>query len=85
MYSDASDMGYGSYIVEHGSHLAQGLWSLEESKESSTWRELRAVALILESVACKLRYLRVRWISSNQNVVRIIQVGSRKEKLQKRP
>ena len=54
-------------MVEHGSHIAHGLWSAEEVLESSTWRELRAVSLILESLASKLQNLRVLWFSDNQN------------------
>lgn len=82
VYSDANDTGFGGYTVEHGGSVVQGQWSILEAKESSTWRELRAVAEIFESLAAKLSNLRVRWFTDNQNVVRIIQVGSRKENLQ---
>ena len=44
--------------------------------------ELRAVTGTLQAVAHKLENQRVRWFTDNQNVVRIIQVGSRKENLQ---
>ena len=81
-YSDASASGYGGYVVEHGCHLATGQWSAEDSSRSSTWRELRAVSLVLESVCAKLRNQRVKWFTDNQNVVRILQVGSRKPQLQ---
>ena len=82
VYSDASDIGYGGYSVEHGYHMAQGLWTQEEAARSSTWRELRAVRMVLESLIEKLRNERVRWFSDNQNVVRILQTGSRKPDLQ---
>ena len=82
VYSDASDTGFAGYLVEHGMHVAHGLWTLEESKLSSTWRELKAVALVLESIAPKLARSSVRWFTDNQNVVRIISVGSTKEHLQ---
>ena len=49
VYSDASSTGYGGYLVEHGNMVANGHWSESESKQSSTWRELRAVRLVLES------------------------------------
>jgi hypothetical protein len=78
VYSDASDTGFGSYIVEHGSHIVHGQWSQVEAIKSSTWRELRAVTQTLKSVAHELSNHRVRWFSDNQNVVRIVQVGSRK-------
>ena len=60
--------------------MANGLF--EESTESSTWRELKAVSESLDAVAHKLANQRVRWFSDNQNVIRIIQTGSRKPKLQ---
>lgn len=67
VYSDASDTGY---TVEHGSHVVHGQWSIQEAKESSTWRELKAVAEILESVACKLSNLRVCWFT-DQNIIQV--------------
>ena len=82
VYSDASDTGYGGYIVEHGPHVAHGQWTQEEAKLSSTFRELKAVRLVLESVADRLQGARVRWFTDNQNVVRILEVGSRKFDLQ---
>ena len=39
-YSDASNTGFGGYVVELGKEVAQGLWSEDEAKFSSTWREL---------------------------------------------
>ena len=73
VYSDASDTGYGGYTVEHGVHVAQGSWLPEE---------LVAVSRVLISIASKLRNMRVRWFSDNQNIVRILQVGSCKPHLQ---
>ena len=37
--------------------------------------------LVLQAVAEKLLNYRVRWFTDNQNVVRILQVGSRKPEL----
>ena len=82
VYSDASDTGFGGYTVQHGGHVVQGQWSEQEAGESSTWRELRAVGEVLETVAPKMINHRIRWFTDNQNVVRIIQVGSGKENLQ---
>ena len=82
VYSDASDIGYGGYIVYHGYHVAHGNWTHEEAAKSSTWRELVAVGRVLEAIALLLKGLHVRWFSDNQNVVRIIQHGSRKAHLQ---
>ena len=82
IYSDASSTGFGVYIVEHGNLIANGQWSAEETKSSSTWRELRAVKLVLESFQSKLSNERIRWLTDNQNVVRIVQYGSKNSTLQ---
>ena len=48
VHADASSTGYGGYCVEHGDQIAAGQWSLVEAHQCSTWRELRAVRLVLE-------------------------------------
>ena len=53
-----------------------GSWSETESRESSTWRELRGVRLVLLSVAEKLSGKRVRHRTDNMNVENILKVGS---------
>ena len=68
VYSDASNTGYGGYMIEHGHHIAQDQWLPQEACQSSTWRELRAVRNVLESLASKLLNQRVRWFTDNQNV-----------------
>jgi len=68
--------------VEHGNLVANGQWSLEDADQSSTWRELRAVRLVLDAFQKKLMNERIRWFSDNQNVVRIVQYGSRQAALQ---
>lgn len=82
VYSDASDTGYGGYLVEHGTCVAHGHWAVTEAGKSSTWRELVAVARVLEPIAHRLCGERVRWFTDNQNVVRILTVGSKKPELQ---
>ena len=47
VYSDASDTGYGGYVVEHGPCVAYGQWTTHEAHQSSTWRELTAVLRVL--------------------------------------
>ena len=82
VYSDASDTGYGGYIVEHGCHIAQGQWLPQEAKLSSTWRGLWAVLKVLQSLTSKLCNQRIRWFIDNQIVVRIRSVGSKSPLLQ---
>ncbi len=79
VYSDASETGYGGYVVEHGPCMAYGQWTSEEAKSSSTWRELAAVYGVLSAVASKLSNTRVRWFTDNQNMARILLVGSKKD------
>lgn len=82
VYSDASSTGFGGYCVEHGDQVVTGQWSKEETTQSSTWRELRAVRLVLDTICQKVKNFRVRWFTDNQNVARIILYGSRKPILQ---
>jgi len=58
IYSDAK--GYGVYTVEHGSLIANDQWSGSEATQSSTWRELRALRMVLESYESKLCNQRMR-------------------------
>ena len=44
VYSEASNVGYGGYTVEHGPLIADGSWTAEEATRSSTWRELVAIS-----------------------------------------
>ena len=66
VYSDASSTGYRGYLVEHGNKIANGYWSESESKQSSTWRELKAVRLVLESFQSELQNERVRWFTDTR-------------------
>lgn len=49
VYSDASDVAFGGYVVGLGSCVAHGQWSQSESERSSTWRELQAVNVMLQA------------------------------------
>ena len=84
VFTDASSTGYGglTHCVEVGPNIAHGQWSEYEASLSSTWRELKAVALVLSSLVSKLAGHRVKWFTDNQNVVRIVQTGSRRNHLQ---
>ena len=55
VYSDASDTGFGGYTVEHGDKVVHGHWDPMEAQQSSTWHELRAIRLVLESLMYKLQ------------------------------
>ena len=60
-YSDDSDTGYGGYIIELGPQVAaQGVWSADLTKESSTMREILVARKVLQSFAPKLAGLCVK-------------------------
>ena len=81
VFSDASSTGCAAYI-QSSSLLFHRNWSATESLKSSTWRELATVKYSLEAFNNNLAGHRVRWNTDNQNVVRIVQVGSMIEELQ---
>ena len=81
-YSDASSLGYGGFAVEHAGKVVHGQWTLEEQFKSSTWREIVAVRRVLVEIAPLLSGLCMKWCSDNQNVVHILQSGSRKGEVQ---
>ena len=82
VYSDASDTGFGGYMVQCGRDFVSGPWSPEEKSTSSTLRELLAVKYVLLSLVDILSGLTVKWFTDNQNVPRIIECGSSKSHLQ---
>ena len=82
VYSDVSAPGFGRYTIEHGALIANGQWSVEEAECSSTWHDLRAVKMVVESFQSKLNNEHIRWFTDNQNVVRIVQYGSKNAALQ---
>ena len=62
VYSDASETGYGGYVIEHGPCVSRGCWELEKAACTSTWRELSAVYMVLLSMAPKLVNAQVCWV-----------------------
>ena len=82
-YSDASNSACGAFVdfVESSNLLFHQNWSPEESAQSSTWRELRAVSLAMEAFANHFSGFKVIWYTDNQNVESIILNGSKKADL----
>ena len=66
---NASDSGYGGYMIELGPEVAHGQWSEAKAKISYTWGELKAVYLVLPSFARKLAGHTVQWLTDNQGVI----------------
>ena len=82
VFSDASNTGYGGYMVENPSDIAHGMWSDNESMNRSTWKEFTAVNNILFSINKFLHNKRIKWFTDYQNVVSIGIKGSMKRELQ---
>jgi len=84
-WSDASDTGWGGLSLKAGSkEVARGDWpqGILLEQRSSTWRELRAVFLVLDSLSRELAGCTCVHRSDNQATVHIIQFGSRRQHLQ---
>ncbi|VDI13813.1 Hypothetical predicted protein [Mytilus galloprovincialis] len=82
VYSDASSIAAGACTVELESKIFHTMWKSTEMLESSTWRELKAIELALMSYQHAFAGKSLKWLTDNQNCVRIVQAGSMKEKLQ---
>jgi len=83
IFSDASDSGYGGYLVQRlGNVITRGDFVMQEQATSSTHRELLAVKNVLLSVHQHIKNEAVLWFSDNANVARIIDSGSTKPCLQ---
>ena len=82
IHSDARDSGFGGYFVQCGLDLVSGVWSHEEMRTSSTFREILAIKFVLLSLVNQLSGLTVKWFTDNQDAPRIISSGSSKELLQ---
>ena len=81
-YSDASSTGCASYMLDFHNTVSHKLWSVDEAQKSSSYRELKAVSLGLESFLPLLKGHTIKWYTDNQSVSRIVEVGSMKEDLQ---
>ncbi|CAC5391899.1 unnamed protein product [Mytilus coruscus] len=69
IYSDASDTGFGDYIVETPQNIAHGMWVESERSNNSTWKELSA-NLALDIFSACLKYnvnIDIVWIPRTQN------------------
>ena len=65
-------------MVEFGPAVAHGQWLLAEQ----TWRELKAVYLVLKSFAERLTGHTIKLLTDNRGVMYITHSGSKKEHLQ---
>ena len=82
VYSDASSVACGGFMVGVGKSICHRAWSDHEKVKSSTWRELVGVYTVLHSMIHLLRGKSVKWFSDNQGIVSIVKRGSMKPDLQ---
>ena len=82
VFSDASGSGFAGYVVDVANTVSHGLWSKSEAQKSSTWKELKAVELVLKALAPKLSCRRIKWFTDNQAVEKIAVCGGMKTDLQ---
>ncbi|VDI58027.1 Hypothetical predicted protein [Mytilus galloprovincialis] len=75
IYSDASEYAGAGFTVGDN-HIVHFMWDKEDRIKSSTWRELKAVKNILESLQLMLCGKLVKLYTDNQNVVKIVQKGT---------
>lgn len=81
VYSDASDHACAAFVQKPNVVFHQN-WSESEKGKSSTWRELKAVCLAIESYSNILHDQNIAWFTDNQNIVTIVHKGSKVKKLQ---
>jgi hypothetical protein len=70
-FSDASDTGFGAYVVAPSVLPVTGQWSLVDSRRSSAWRELAAVHRSLIALSRQLAGQDVHWHCDKAAAVRI--------------
>ena len=81
-YSDVSSTGCTSYMLGFHNTISHKLWKVDDAQKSSSYRELKAVSLGLESFLALLKGHTIKWHTDNQSVSTIVEVGSMKEDLQ---
>ena len=54
-YSDASAEGWGRFAVQFSDNVARGCWSSADCMKSSTFREVKAIRLVLGSFCEEVR------------------------------
>ena len=83
VFSDASSTGYGGYLESDNRTVTfNGTWTIHESGQGSTWRELKAVDLIISQSQDFLKDKSVKRYTDNQAAASIISRGSNKPDLQ---
>ena len=69
-------------ILEFDNTISHKRWGVEEAHKSSSFRELKAISLGVESFLPLVKGHTIKWYTDSQSVSRIVEVGSMKEDLQ---
>ena len=82
IFTDASDVAFGGFSSNLSVSSVSGMWLADDKGQSSTYRELKAIYIVLASYAKELENKKVQVFTDNHNVTRIVLVGSPKPHLQ---
>ena len=82
VFSDASDVAFGGFSPSLDGTIVSGMWEPEDIGQSSTFRELKAIYVLLLSYVAQLKRKRVKIITDNQGAAKIVAIGSSKINLQ---
>jgi len=83
LFTDASSFAGAAVLFESQNKVSHFMFNETDMQKCSTFRELRAVEFSLKSFSTQLHGKFVKLYTDNQNVVRIISVGSTVHDLQK--
>lgn len=81
LFSDASEFAGAGYSIEQDTKIVHYMWSDWEKSKSSTWRELKAICVLIESLCNDLSGRLVMVYTDNQNSVLIACKGSMNNEL----
>lgn len=81
IYTSANDHAGAGYCLQILGKIVHRMWTKEDSRRSSTWRELKAMELTLDSFKVELEGKCVKVYTDNQNAARIIEVESMNKEL----
>ncbi|CAC5411056.1 unnamed protein product [Mytilus coruscus] len=82
VFTDASGFASAGFAVQTSNKIVHKMWTPDEAKKSSTFRELSAVFITLFSLLPDFQNRLVKIYTDNQNVVKIVQAGSMRSELQ---
>jgi len=82
VFSNAIDVAFGGFSASLDGTVVRGMWEAEDTGQSSTFRELKAIYYVLLSYVAQLRHKRVKIFTDNQVAARIVAIGSSKIHLQ---